>query len=60
MVDSGDSLDTDMIKKKKEEAAELMKEAQKNGLIDSAEYLAAQEEVLRQTALEQFAKHKNV
>lgn len=56
MVDSGDTLDGDLIRKKKEEAALLMKEAQKNGLIDSAEYLAAQEEVLKQTALEQLAK----
>lgn len=56
MVDSGDALDGDLIRKKKEEAALLMKEAQKNGLIDSAEYLAAQEEVLKQTALEQLAK----
>jgi F-type H+-transporting ATPase subunit epsilon len=56
MVDSGESFNADSIAKKKEEAQKFMDEARKNGLQNSAEYLAAEEEILKQTALEQLAK----
>jgi len=56
MVDSGETINEEAIAKKKEEAHEFMKQAQKDGLVNSAEYLAAEEEILKQTALEQLAK----
>jgi len=56
MVDSGENINADSITKKKEEAKAFMTQAQKDGLVNSAEYLAAEEEVLKQTALEQLAK----
>ncbi|MBP6921128.1 ATP synthase F1 subunit epsilon [Candidatus Gracilibacteria bacterium] len=56
MVDSGKHIDPASIIKKKEEAKAFMAEARKNGLQKSAEYLAAEEEILKQTALEQLAK----
>jgi ATP synthase F1 epsilon subunit len=56
MVDSGENIDIEQISKKKEEAKKLMKHAEEQGLISSAEYLAAEEEILKQTALEQLAK----
>lgn len=58
MVDSGETINEETIAKKKEEAREFMKQAQKNGLNSSEEYLAAEEEVLKQTALEQLAKRR--
>lgn len=56
MVDSGESTSTESISQKKEEAKAFMAQAQKNGLQNSSEYLAAEEEILKQTALEQLAK----
>ena len=56
MVESGDNINTDSIAQKKEEAKTFMAQARKNGLTNSAEYLAAEEEILKQTALEQLAK----
>lgn len=56
MVDSGENIDSDSITKKKEEAKAFMTQARKDGLQNSAEYLAAEEEILKQTALEQLAK----
>ncbi len=56
MVDSGENIDSDSISKKKEEARTFMAQARKDGLQNSAEYLAAEEEILKQTALEQLAK----
>jgi F-type H+-transporting ATPase subunit epsilon len=56
MVDSGENINTESISKKKEEAKAFMKQAEKDGLVSSAEYLSAEEEVLKQTALEQLAK----
>lgn len=58
MVDSGDNIDVSSIAQKKEEAKAFMEKARKEGLQNSAEYLAAEEEILKQTALEQLAKHK--
>lgn len=58
MVDSGEHIDAASIAQKKEEAKAFMAQARHNGLQNSAEYLAAEEEVLKQTALEQLAKHK--
>ncbi len=58
MVDSGENIDATSIAKKKEEAQELMKQAQKEGLHSSEKYLAAEEEILKQTALEQLAKRR--
>lgn len=45
------------IQKKKEEAQQLMTQAQKDGLQNTTAYLTAQEEYLKQTALEQLAKN---
>lgn len=56
MVDSGENINTDSIAKKKEEAKAFMDQARREGLQNSAEYLAAEEEILKQTALEQLAK----
>ena len=56
MVDSGENINAESIAKKKEEAKTFMKQAEKDGLVSSAEYLSAEEEVLKQTALEQLAK----
>jgi F-type H+-transporting ATPase subunit epsilon len=56
MVDSGENINAESIAKKKEEAKAFMKQAEKDGLVSSAEYLSAEEEVLKQTALEQLAK----
>ena len=56
MVDSGENINAESISKKKEEAKAFMKQAEKDGLVSSAEYLSAEEEVLKQTALEQLAK----
>ena len=56
MVDSGENISADSIAKKKEEAKAFMAQAQKNGFQNSTEYLAAEEEILKQTALEQLAK----
>ena len=58
MVDSGEHINENMIAKKKEEARAFMKQAQKDGLQTSEEYLAAEEEILKQTALEQLAKRR--
>jgi hypothetical protein len=58
MVDSGENINAESIAKKKEEAKAFMKQAEKDGLVSSAEYLSAEEEVLKQTALEQLAKRK--
>lgn len=58
MVDSGENIDTGSIETKKAEAKELMKKARKEGLHNSQEYLAAEEELLKQTALEQLAKRR--
>lgn len=58
MVDSGDTLSQESIQKKKEEAKQFMAQAQKEGLHNTAEYLAAEEDYLKQTALEQLAKNK--
>ena len=59
MVDSGENINEETIAKKKEEAREFMKQAQKDGLHSSEEYLAAEEEILKQTALEQLAKKRS-
>ena len=56
MVDSGENINAESISKKKEEAKAFMKQAEKDWLVSSAEYLSAEEEVLKQTALEQLAK----
>jgi F-type H+-transporting ATPase subunit epsilon len=56
MVDNGESINEEIITRKKEEARAFMEQAQKDGLINTAEYLAAEEEILKQTALEQLAK----
>jgi F-type H+-transporting ATPase subunit epsilon len=56
MVDSGENISTDSINQKKEEAKQFMAQAQKDGLHNTAEYLAAEEDYLKQTALEQLAK----
>ncbi len=58
MVDNGETINEETIAKKKEEAREFMKQAQKDGLHTSEEYLAAEEEILKQTALEQLAKRR--
>ncbi len=55
MVETGENIDTESISKRKEEAQAFMKQAEKDGLVSSSEYLAAQEEVLKQTALERLA-----
>lgn len=56
MVDGGENISTESIAQKKEEAKAFMTQARKDGLQNSAEYLAAEEEILKQTALEQLAK----
>lgn len=56
MVTSGIEINHEDIQKKKEEAKQLMAQAQKEGLHNTAEYLAAEENYLKQTALEQLAK----
>ena len=58
MVDSGENIDEKSIAKKKEEAKAFMEQARKDGLHSSAEYLVAEEEILKQTALEQLAKRR--
>jgi len=58
MVDSGENISVDSINQKKEEAKQFMAQAQKEGLHNTAEYLAAEENYLKQTALEQLAKNK--
>ena len=56
MVDSGENISTESTAQKKEEAKTFMAQARKDGLQNSTEYLAAEEEILKQTALEQLAK----
>jgi|GEM_PF-3024558 len=51
MVDSGEKANADSIAQKKEEAKAYMAQARKEGLQNSAEYLVAEEEILKQTAL---------
>jgi F-type H+-transporting ATPase subunit epsilon len=58
MVDNGESINEEIITRKKEEARAFMEQAQKDGLINTTEYLAAEEEILKQTALEQLAKRE--
>ncbi len=56
MVARGSEINQDDIQKKKEEAKQFMAQAQKDWLHNTAEYLAAEEDYLKQTALEQLAK----
>lgn len=56
MVTRDSEISHDDIQKKKEEAKQFMAQAQKDGLHNTAEYLAAEEDYLKQTALEQLAK----
>jgi len=56
MVARGSEVNQENIQKKKEEAKQFMAQAQKDGLHNTAEYLAAEEDYLKQTALEQLAK----
>lgn len=56
MVARDSEISHDDIQKKKEEAKQFMAQAQKDGLHNTAEYLAAEEDYLKQTALEQLAK----
>ena len=42
----------------KEEAKQFMTQAQKEGLHNTSEYISAEENYLKQTALEQLAKNK--
>lgn len=58
MVDRGENANADSIAQKKEEAKAYMSQARKEGLQNSAEYLVAEEEILKQTALEQLARRK--
>lgn len=58
MVEGEESINAESIAQKKEEAKAFMEQARKDGLTNSAEYIAAEEEVLKQTALEQLAKNK--
>ena len=58
MVARDSEISHDDIQKKKEEAKQFMAQAQKDGLHNTAEYLAAEEDYLKQTALEQLAKNK--
>ncbi|MFA6079958.1 MAG: ATP synthase F1 subunit epsilon [Candidatus Gracilibacteria bacterium] len=56
MVAKDSEINHEDIQKKKEEAKQFMTQAQKDGLHNTAEYLAAEENYLKQTALEQLAK----
>ena len=56
MVINSWEVDADSVQKKKEEAQKFMEQAQSDGLYNTSEYLAVQEEYLKQTALEQLAK----
>mgnify|MGYP000057670768 CR=1 FL=1 len=56
MVAKSSEVNHEDIQKKKEEAKQFMAQAQKDGLHNTAEYLAAEENYLKQTALEQLAK----
>ena len=56
MVESNETVNAETIAQKKEEAHAFMVQARRDGLQNSAEYLAAEEEILKQTALEQLAK----
>lgn len=58
MVTSGADINNEDIQKKKEEAKQFMVQAQKDGLHNTAEYITAEENYLKQTALEQLAKRK--
>ncbi len=58
MVAHDSEISHDDIQKKKEEAKQFMAQAQKDGLHNTTEYLAAEEDYLKQTALEQLAKNK--
>ncbi len=58
MVARGSEINNEDIQKKKEEAKQFMAQAQKDGLQNTTEYLAAEEDYLKQTALEQLAKNK--
>ncbi len=56
MVVNSTEVNADTVQKKKEEAQKFMEQAHKDGLYNTNEYLSAQEEYLKQTALEQLAK----
>ena len=56
MVVNSEEVNTDSVQKKKEEAQKFMEQAHKDGLYNTNEYLRAQEEYLKQTAMEQLAK----
>ncbi len=58
MVMKGSEINSEDIQKKKDEAKQFMAQAQKDGLHNTAEYIAAEEEYLKQTALEQLVKNK--
>lgn len=56
MVAKDSDLNNEDIQKKKAEAAHFMEQAQKDWLHNTAAYIAAEENYLKQTALEQLAK----
>lgn len=56
MVVKGSEVNHDDIQKKKEEAKQFMAQAQKEGLHNTSEYISAEENYLKQTALEQLAQ----
>lgn len=56
MVVNSEEVNADSVQKKKEEAQKFMEQAHKDGLYNTNEYLRAQEEYLKQTAMEQLAK----
>ena len=58
MVVKGSDVNHDDIQKKKEEAKQFMAQAQKEWHNNTADYIAAEENYLKQTALEQLAKNK--
>lgn len=56
MVESSTGIDIQSINAKKSEAQAYMEQARRDGLHGTAEYLAAEQEYLKQTALEQLAQ----
>jgi len=56
MVARDSDINSEDIQKKKEEATRFMEQAQKDGLHNTAAYIAVEENYLKQTALEQLAK----
>lgn len=58
MVASDQDMDTDSLLAKKEEAQRLMQEAQERWQIHAHEYIQAEKEYLKASALEQLSRYK--